>query len=267
MQAPMTIKQYVSQMRKIPGGRFTMGRTYKDEDIGGNNDELPAHPVDISTFRLGATPITVGMWREYVRKNVHLSMPKTPSWDWIDDHPMVNISWNDIMGDDGTSGYCEWASRVSGVQLLLPSEGQYEYVLKGGSNGRKFPWGNSFDESKLWCSRSDFKDVGRTAPVIRSANIHVNEFGLSDLVGNVMQWCLDTYKPYSSIKRDRLGYPLIQANPVVTGQGPMSRRNRVIRGGGWYGYIPLFFRCDYRYKYTPNERDETIGFRLSGRGN
>ncbi len=48
MQAPMTIKQYVSQMRKIPGGRFTMGRTYDVKDrLGFSNNELPAREVDV----------------------------------------------------------------------------------------------------------------------------------------------------------------------------------------------------------------------------
>ena len=67
MQAPMTIKQYVSQMRMIPGGRFTMGRTYAIADhVEFGKDEVPAHPVEISRFRMGATPVTVGTWRPYV---------------------------------------------------------------------------------------------------------------------------------------------------------------------------------------------------------
>ena len=44
MQAPMTIKQYVSQMRKFPGGRFTIGLTYYVQDDAARYiDELPVH--------------------------------------------------------------------------------------------------------------------------------------------------------------------------------------------------------------------------------
>ena len=98
MTAPLTVKQYVSQLQTIPGGRFTMERTYAiaNEDVF--KDEVPAHPVDISAFRLGATPVTVGMWREYVRANLSLSLLDAPVWGWIDNHAVVNVCWNDIMG-------------------------------------------------------------------------------------------------------------------------------------------------------------------------
>jgi formylglycine-generating enzyme required for sulfatase activity len=201
MQAPMTIKQYASQMRTIPGGRFTMGRTYQVKDESELfKDELPAHSVDISTFQMGATLVTVGMWLEYVRVNEQLSMPNVPKWDWIDDHPVVNISWNDIVGVDGTGGYCAWASRMSGVRLTLPTEAQWEYASKGGKLNRTYPWGNSWDETKLWSSvRTAMKS---TAPVIRSKNVCENPYGLADMAGNTLQWCSDMYGEYSSQKRD-----------------------------------------------------------------
>jgi formylglycine-generating enzyme required for sulfatase activity len=66
-------------MRKIPGGRFTMGRTYSIKDVDGLfKEEVPAHPVDISPFRMGATSVTVGMWREYVSVTTGRKIPKTP---------------------------------------------------------------------------------------------------------------------------------------------------------------------------------------------
>ncbi len=244
-----------------------MGRTYeiKDEDeFGHYKDEVPAHPVDVSTFRMGATLVTVGMWREYVRDNKHLSMPKAPDWDWIDDHPMVNVSWNDIVGLDGKGGYCAWASRVSSVQLSLPSEAQFEYAAKCGSRNLKFPWGKTFEPTKVWCA-SNIGSTGRTAPVGRNNGIHFNQFGIADLSGNVKQWCFDAYMPYGAQKRNRLGYPLVAANPVVLGSGILAIRLRVIRGCYFNTLDPANMRCAVRGFGSPDFTFSSIGFRLIGR--
>ena len=262
MQAPMTIKQYVSQMRKIPGGRFTMGRTYEIVFSDSFKSELPAHTVDISSFQMGATLVTVGMWREYLRANTTLSMPEAPNWGWIDSHPVVNVSWNDIMGVDGTGGYCAWASRASGVRLTLPTEAQWEYAAKGGRRDLKYPWGNIWDQDKLWCSRKSLGDVRRTAPVVRSNNAYVNQYGLIDMAGNVDQWCFDTYAEYGVQKQDRLGYPVVIANPKSVGVGPLNLRLRIFRGGSWCFNNPHHFRCASRIEGSPDFRNIYIGFRL-----
>ena len=256
MQAPMTIKQYVSLMRTIPSGRFTMGRNYPIEDKRGiYKNEQPAKPVDISTFRMGMTPVTVGMWREYVRANRSVSMPEAPSWDWLDDHPIINVTWNDIMGSDGKGGFCGWVNRLTGSQVGLPTEAQWEYTARAGRD-LIFPWGDSFDESKLHC-RSKM-----TAPVVRSTNIFFGDFGVSDMVGNVMHWCIDSHSPYSAQKRDRLGYVVVPANPKVVGSGPMDDRHRVTKGGSWSDYDPETFRCACRYWGYPVSKSIFLGFRL-----
>jgi sulfatase modifying factor 1 len=253
MKAPMTVKQYVSQMRKIPGGRFTMGRTYSIKDkFGTYKDELPAHPVDISPFRMGATHVTVGMWREYLRGNSSLSMPTPPPWGWQDSHPMVNVSWNDIVGTDGKGGYASWASRVAGVRLLLPSEAQSEYVFKCGKDS-KYPWGNKYDDSKVWSSV--IKSRSGTAAVDRLNNVSVNKFGVSDVCGNVIEWCLDGCQPYVK-SFDRLGYVSVPRDPVSAGD------TKCLRGGSWYLYDPDFFRCADRGGNNPDLRNFNFGFRL-----
>jgi sulfatase modifying factor 1 len=253
MQAPMTIKQYVSQMRKIPGGRFTMGRTYPIANEELYKDEVPAHPVDISRFRMGATPVTVGMWREYVRANSSLSMPEPPEWGWKDSHPMVNLSWDDIMGEDGKGGYCAWASRASGVRLSLPTEAQWEFVAKEGKD-YKFPWGNEYDDNKVWSSVKKLRSG--TAAVDRLNNVFVNKFGVSDLCGNVWERCLDGYQPY--IKSfDRLGYVSVSKDPIGNGQ------QKCLRGGSWSFNYPDYFRCANRIRNLPDFWIIDFGFRLS----
>jgi formylglycine-generating enzyme required for sulfatase activity len=262
MQAPMTIKQYVSQLRKIPGGRFTMGRTYKlKHESELFKDELPAHLVDISTFQMGATHVTVGMWREYVRANKQLSMPEVPDWDWIDDHPIVNVSWSDIMGRDGKGGYCAWASRVSGVRLSLPTEAQWEYAAKGGQRNLEYPWGNDWDPSKLWSS--DPVTRTRTAPVVRTNDVCESDYGIVDMAGNTNQWTYCVYEQYRAQKRDRLGYPLVQANPKKEGAGVFANRLRVVRGGSWRWAHEFNLRCTSRYMHLRDSRLDDVGFRLS----
>lgn len=262
MQAPMTIKQYVSQMRKIPGGRFTMGRTYEiDDPEKAFSDELPAHPVDISTFRMGATPVTVGMWREYVRANKRLSMPEAPDWGWCDDHPMINVSWNDIMGTDGNGGYCSWASRIVRLNLSLPTEAMWEYAATEAGKF-VFPWGNQFSKQKVWCSSAVAFDANKTAPVVRSWNTFTNKYGLVDMCGNVTNWCFDAFSDYEALKRDRLGYPVVPSNPRVTGFGPMHNRKRRIRGSSWGGNLEVYMRCSARAGLLPSSKSPFNGFRL-----
>jgi formylglycine-generating enzyme required for sulfatase activity len=74
--------------------------------------EILVHRVTLSAFRMGATPVTVAIWKEYCAAT-GTSLPIAPEWGFLDDHPVVNVSWNDIMGMDGTGGFCAWASDVA----------------------------------------------------------------------------------------------------------------------------------------------------------
>lgn len=231
-----------------------MGRTYDLKQVVGDfNDELPAHPVEISMFRMGSTPVTVGMWRQYLRVNSSLSMPEPPEWGWIDSHPMVNVSRNDILGRDGKGGFCAWASRASGMQLLLPTEAQWEFVAKGGLD-QKYPWGNEYDDSKVWSSVK--RQRSATAPVNRLNNVFVNKFGVSDLSGNVVQLCMDAYQSYVK-SYVRFGDVSVTNDPVGIGQV------KCLRGGAWNLDDPVIFRCSFRGRYYPGNSFNNFGFRLS----
>jgi formylglycine-generating enzyme required for sulfatase activity len=158
-----------------------------------DDDEKPIHSVTLSAFRMGATPVTVAVWKEYCAAT-GATLPSAPTWGLLDNHPVVNVSWNDIMGSDGKSGYCAWASRVAGVSLILPSEAQWEYSAKDGKDS-KYPWGNEFDVSKVWGSNRMIRSG--TADVCRTNNVFDNKFGVIDLCSNVWEWCLDGYQPYA----------------------------------------------------------------------
>lgn len=236
------LKAYVESLRPIPAGTFQMGGTKYDS-------EKPIHSVSLSAFRMGSTPVTVAVWKEYCAAT-GTTLPSAPSWGLLDDHPVVNVSWNDIMGSDGNGGFCVWASDIAGFRLTLPTEAQFEYASRGGQSGFEYPWGNAFDDSKLWCSKSNERKS--TAPVTRSSNIFRNAYGLTDMSGNVFLWCSDYYGPYSGTS---------QNDP--TGPSSTSDNGRCIRGGSWYFYLPGSFRCAGRSRGNPEIGGNFGGFRLS----
>ncbi len=239
------LRAYVESLCAIPAGTFQMGSST------GDSDEKPVHSVTLSAFRMGATPVTVAVWKEYCAAT-GTKLPNAPDWGLLDDHPVVNLSWNDIMGEDGKGGLCAWASDVAGFRMTLPTEAQFEYASRGGQSGLEYPWGNSFDQSKLWCSVKIFGDAGKTAPVVRTSNIFRNAYGLTDMSGNVWQWCSDLYGPYSSSS---------QNDP--SGPSSTSDNKRCVRGGAWNYEIPGSFQCASRRGRDPDLAGSSFGFRLS----
>lgn len=82
--APLTISDYTKQLRDIPARQVTMGRGYVIDDRKGcYADELPLHPVALSAFGMGATFVTIGMWRECVNDSWKHRMPNAPEWGWM----------------------------------------------------------------------------------------------------------------------------------------------------------------------------------------
>jgi formylglycine-generating enzyme required for sulfatase activity len=215
----------------------------------GESDEKPVHSVTLSAFRMGATPVTVAVWKEYCAAT-GTRLPEAPEWGLLNDHPIVNVSWDDIMGVDGKGGFCVWASDIAGFRLTLPTEAQFEYAARGGQSGFEYPWGNAFDDSKLWCSK--YTDRKSTAPVTRSSNIFRNAYGLTDMSGNVYHWCFDLDGPYSSSS---------QNDP--TGPSLTSDNVRCVRGGSWNYYDPDLFRCALRGRFGPGDSNGFLSFRLS----
>ncbi len=81
-----------------------------------------------------------------------------------------------------------------------------------------YPWGNTFYRSKLWCSSYQAGDMEKTGAVDRTNRIDRNGYGLSDMVGNVWEWCVD-YTNYD--------YRPIGKDPVCTRKSD----SRSVRGG------------------------------------
>ncbi len=232
---------YVSSLKSIPGGTYRWG--FKKDQ------ERAAPRISMSAFRMGATPVTWGMWKEYCKAE-SVRMPPKPKWGYLDDHPVVNVSWEDIMNP---GGFCEWASDVTRFNLTLPTDAQWEYAARGGKAGLEYPWGNDFDRSKLWCSLNGSiftGDAEKTAAIYRKNRIYRNGYGLTDMGGNVYQWCADYYNP---------DYRPVGKDPVDI----KKSEYRCVRGGSWGNKDPGDFRCAGRYRIDSDEWYDFIGFRLS----
>lgn len=249
--APLTLRAYVEAMRRVPGALFPMGTE------SGHEQERPVHPVALDPFRIGAVPVTVAIWREYVRATPALRMPEAPEAGWFDDHPIVNVTWGEVAGADGRGGFVGWASRASGLALRLPTEAEWECAAREGGKPLEFPWGPRFDVDKLWCSVGRNGQVEGTVPVHRAHHFHVNALGIADLAGNVWEWTADWFGDYPAPRPD--GAP--QRNP----RGPARGDARVIRGGSFLNGNPTNFRCANRTGSPPTGRGngDDLGFRLA----
>jgi sulfatase modifying factor 1 len=197
----------------IPAGPFKMG----DVDRSDN----PRHTVTLSGYWIYKNVVTVKQYLKFCAATGH-AKPSAPSFDpnWSkEDHPIVNVSWDDA------KAYCDWAG------VRLPTEAEWEKAARG-TDGRKYPWGDAWDASKAWCSKSSFGDAGGTTAV---GKYGISPYGLSDMAGNVWQWCADWYDA-DYWKSDH------GADPT----GPTSGSFRVLRGGSWDNVNPGYFRSASR---------------------
>lgn len=235
---PVLLGRYTNAMRAVPGGTFAMQAIDGPAGAGG------LRQTTLSAFRIGATPVTVGMWKEYCRAT-NTALPEAPPWGWSDNHPMVRVTWNDAVD------FCAWASRTTGKSLQLPTEAQWEYAARDAGKTLAYPWGETFDGRRLWWFTQS--RVAGTGAVDRTQYRHTNPLGISDLSGNAAEWCADHWAE---------AYP---NTPDVDPAGPPVGEFRVVRGGAWFHELPERFRITARLPVNPRYRgagNDSIGFRL-----
>ncbi len=266
----------------IPTGGFLMGAA--SSNGGRNASELPQHWVGITQgFAISRSAITVGQFRQFVRASGYVpdsvkhggasvydersgTMRDDGHATWQDDYagrkaaenlPVVNVSWADA------KAYADWLSRRTGKTYRLPSEAEFAYALRAGTNTRYW-WGDGTPKSKvenLTGSRDRspsgrrwshaFRDYGDgywgPAPVMSFAP---NPFGLYDMGGNVTEWTDDCWHD-SFIHAPVDGSAWI--NPGCS--------TRVLRGGSW-GSSPEQARSAWRQGANADTRSGRVGFRV-----
>lgn len=219
------------KMVPVEGGTFEMGGTL-EQGKDADDSEKPKHKVTLDSFEISEAPITVAQFREYC-KAVGIEMPKAPSWGWIDNHPMVNVSWFDA------ANFAKWKG------CRLPSEAEWEFAARGGllSKHYKYSGGNTPDEIGWF---SDNTQLTGTRPVRAKKP---NELGLYDMSGNVYEWCNDWKYEYTDED---------QINPT----GPETGIIKASKGGSWHSSTKSL-RVSNRDDDPPEFFSHNVGFRIA----
>lgn len=265
------------KMVRVPGGSFSMGSP--ETDSSAQEDERPAHQVQVSAFELSATEITVGYFRKFVTATRYVTEAERNGGGWTldrassksrqvkrcswkssgfeqtDQHPVVEVSWEDAVA------FCKWLGEQEGSVYRLPTEAEWEYACRAGtvtaySTGDD-PAGlqevaNSADRSLRgvlsglpsiapWDDESPF-----TRPVALQSP---NQLGLYDVHGNVREWCSDWYEP-----------TYYGASSSKDPKGPDQGNVHVVRGGAWCDGPNLLRSAKRGQPEVPC--DQSVGFRV-----
>jgi formylglycine-generating enzyme required for sulfatase activity len=243
-------------MRKIPAGSFVMG------SATGHNDEIPCVVKIAKPFYMAEMEVRNALYKKFD--------PKHDS-GWIDtlgkDHgnggihavhdkfPVIRVSW------DEANAFCKWLSDKTGKKFRLPTEAEWEWAARAGSEN-DFYWGGCNDDFGKFANLSDssmkrfdkistFNYMLRVDKVNDGSQIQTepkkyqpNAFGLHDMIGNVAEWTSSDYRPY----------PYKDAPPTKGSE-------KVSRGGSWRD-LPRWARVSRRVPYQPYQRVYNVGIRL-----
>ena len=253
---------------QIPAGKFLMGSPGAEKGRNGNETQ---HEVTISNpFYLGATHVTVDQFAAFVKSSgyktdaekdggsagvglsngqlVRMKMPgcswRTPGFIQRGDHPVVHLTWNDARA------FCDWLSKKSGRTVVLPTEAQWEYAARAGTQ-TAYSWGDNPDDGQGWANVADLglkKRLPNVSPAWKYfgwddgfvftspvASFKPNSFGLYDMTGNAWQWCQDRYGAYKQGAA---------TDPTGAGHGRPPR-------AAWRGLVRFPERLPHRVQVQP----------------
>ncbi|WP_421657875.1 SUMF1/EgtB/PvdO family nonheme iron enzyme [Leptothermofonsia sp. ETS-13] len=243
----------------IPGGTFPMGSPSDEEgrdwyryaypELEGVDVEAQ-HSVTVPPFTISQFPITQTQWRfvSTLPQINHYLSPDPANFKG-DNRPVEIVSWIEAME------FCDRLSKHTGKEYRLPSEAEWEYACRAGTT-TPFHFGETLDPELANYNGTYTYGEGNTGEYrqktteVGSFGV-VNTFGLSDMHGNVWEWCLDHWHP--SYK----GAPADGSAWLTNGDD----RYRVLRGGSWYNN-PGNCRSANRNRNVPGNRNNNIGFRV-----
>ncbi|CAN5499632.1 formylglycine-generating enzyme family protein [soil metagenome] len=243
--------------------------------------ELPQHQIMMSKpFLVSEAEVTVGQFKAFVDETGYVTTAekegdayiwrgdkvartsgswRSPGYPQTDEHPVVCVSWYDA------DTFVTWLnSKTDQVKFALPTEAEFELVLRAGSEDQ-FYWGDgpegvkglenvkdsSGNNAFGWTPSFSFSDGHAWPAPVRS--YQPNDYGVYDLGGNVFEWCSDWFAPYSD-------------EALTDPKGPLIGNERVYRGGGWRSSVSAH-RSSARWGYNPVNRSNTLGFRVVARPN
>ena len=227
-----------------------------ETEAGRLEKEGPQREVSIERgFWIFATPCTQEFWEAVMGENP--SRFRSPT------RPVEQVSW-----DDCRTFVERLNGRLEGLVLSLPSEAQWEYACRagtetatyagdleilgennspvldgiawyGGNCGVRFELPDGWDMS-VWGDKQYEFERGGTRPVGLK---RPNAWGLHDMLGNVWEWCVDEFREFGSRERE-------------------ASADRVLRGGSWFDGAG-FVRAACRVRLEPDGRGVSDGFRCA----
>ena len=237
------------EMVVIPGASFRMGCV---SGLDCQDGEKPVHQVRVASFALSKYEMTFEEYERFVAATGRRS-PGDRGWG-RGRRPVIDVSWEDAIA------YTEWLSAQTGERYRLPTEAEWEYAARAGSES-KFHFGN--DASQLcrygnhadtstdfdWRNTACSDGVGKRTATVGS--YQPNAFELHDVHGNVGEWVQDCWNGR---------YQGAPADGSAWTSGDCEKR--VLRGGSRF-IIPGYLRAAYRFRLTSGIRYDFIGFRVA----
>ena len=233
----------------IPAGCFEMGSEL------GDPDERPVHKVCVSSFKMAKYEVRQNFFQTIMGYN--------PSQYVGGDMPVDTVSW------EGARNYCKK------MGLRLPTEAEWEYAIRGGTQGEYY-WGDNITgkEANFCDSTCDLNNrepnltdgFKNSAPV---GSFPPNAFGLYDMAGNVSEWVLDwmaineNYYLMGPTKNPQGPRPELDTCSGVDCVGAFSITQKVYRGGAWNQGIPSMRSANRKDAHFQLKADGT-GFRCAG---
>lgn len=173
----------------IPGGRFQMGSPALD--VGQRKEDERQHWVTVDGFSIGRYEVTFDQYTLFAEQPGRAqSIPHDRGWG-REDRPVIQISWQDAIA------YTQWLSERTGDTYRLPTEAEWEYAARGGTQtpfwtgntirgdqeniNSEDPWGGGVSIGFSW---------GRTIPV---GSLKPNPYGLYDMLGNALEYTCSVY--------------------------------------------------------------------------
>ncbi|QUY45212.1 formylglycine-generating enzyme family protein [Acaryochloris marina S15] len=241
---------------RIPQGKFWMGAQKNEE--GADDDEYPRHQVSVPSFWMGQYPVTQQQWEAIAGlSKVKVDLDPDCSNFKGETLPVEKVSWYQA------AEFCERLSRHSGRDYRLPTEAEWEYACRAGTE-TPFHFGATLTtdlanyrgqdleyEGKTYPGKYGQGPYGkfrhRTTPVIQFGG--ANAFGLFDMHGNVWEWCLDYWhEDYKNAPTDGTAYK-------------NDNHYHLLRGGSWRNH-PRYCRSATRYRGGPDFQYGNVGFRV-----
>lgn len=223
------------QMIVIPAGAFTMGAPLSEAESEDN--ERPQHQVSVAQFAIGKFEVTFDEWAACVQDGGCTSNPNPNDRRWGQGlRPVMNVSWNDAQE------YLAWLSSKTGQAYRLPSEAEWEYAARAGTQTPHWT-GQAIGYNQAQYSQGRTREVG---------SYPANPFGLHDTIGNVWEFTQDCWHE---------GY----AGAPVDGAAWVNYRcdRRVVRGGSFDFAFQQYLRSAYRAAQNVSQRHRNEGFRVA----